>query len=421
MDDEGAEDEDEEDEVLAGIVLGGMVASHEMRNEARRRRYLVRRELLPNPSGDTPWQRLYASQSDRAFITTMGFDVATFDFLIDNGFASRWDAHPIHRVDVDGAGKPRLGRRSLDAEGALGLVLHWLSSSMRETSLQQIFAVTPATANRYLRTAVTVLLETVNRMPEAAISWPTSVLEFQALSDLITGLQPLLTGAFGAVDGLRVPVQVSSDEEIENATYSGWHHDHFINNVLTFSPEGVLIHAVLNAPGSWHDAKVAHDLYDLLLDGATPPGFYLVADTAFPRSTPAIRARIRTAVKSSDKLPTDPAERRKVAAVSRQLLSYRQSAEWGMRQLQGAFGRMRVPLPIDKADMRYSLLLLIMRMHQIRVRKVGISEIRNVYVPIWQEGDEMLELWSEWERMVFREVRRRDRVSKFHHISTEVE
>lgn len=103
-------------------------------------------------------------------------------------------------------------------------------------------------------------------------------------------------------------------------------------------------------------------------------------------------------------------------SVSRQLLSYRQSAEWGMREIRGSFGRLRVPLPADKVDMRQSLLQLVMRLHQVRVRRVGISHIRNVYVPIWQEGDEAGELWMLWERMLFREIRRRDRVSRFHHI-----
>ncbi len=238
---ENTEYESDEDAAAAAAIVGGLVEARLMRNEVRRRRYLTRKELLPNPREQTPWQALYASQSDRAFITTMGFDVAAFRYLLNGGFAHQWDTHPIERVDVDANGRPRLGRRSLDAAGALGLVLHWLSSSMRETSLQEIFALTPATANRYLRTAVDILISTTARLPDAAIRWPSSIAEFEEFSELITAQHPLLVGAFGVVDGLGIAVQVSEDEEVENSTYSGWRHDHVINNVLSFSPKGKLL------------------------------------------------------------------------------------------------------------------------------------------------------------------------------------
>ena len=56
-----------------------------------------------------------------------------------------------------------------------------------------------------------------------------------------------------------------------------------------------------------------------------------------------------------------------------------------MCQLEGAFGQLHVPLPINKVDLQFSLLHLVAKMHQLHVCKVGISEIQNVYVLIWQE------------------------------------
>ena len=109
---------------------------------------------------------------------------------------------------------------------------------MNETGLQQIFALTPITTNHYLHTAVSVLLKTVDHMPEASIVWPATVAKFQELSDLITSLHPLLISAFESVNGLCLPVQVSSDQKIENVTYSRQHHNHSINNVLVFLPKG---------------------------------------------------------------------------------------------------------------------------------------------------------------------------------------
>ncbi|OAX30606.1 hypothetical protein K503DRAFT_778108 [Rhizopogon vinicolor AM-OR11-026] len=80
----------------------------------------------------------------------MDFDVRTFGFILTSGFASQWYELPIARTDISSHGNPQPNRRSLDAGGALGLILHYLNSTMHETSLQQIFALIPATVSRYL-------------------------------------------------------------------------------------------------------------------------------------------------------------------------------------------------------------------------------------------------------------------------------
>jgi hypothetical protein len=89
-------DEEEEDEMdweltataVAAIVVGVLVACQqraEQRLECRL--YLMRAQLLPDPRRDRPWQVLYASKSDRAFITTMGFDTQTFEDILTTGFS----------------------------------------------------------------------------------------------------------------------------------------------------------------------------------------------------------------------------------------------------------------------------------------------------------------------------------------------
>jgi len=235
------EDDEEGDRPL--MALACLAASVEiMRLERARirnpsRLYLTRSNLLPNPRYGTPWQRLYASQSDRAFITTMGFDVATFHSIIAAGFGKKWYEVPIPRSDVRSR-EPRPNARSLDAEGVLGLVLHYLNSTMREISLQEIFALIPSTVSRYISFGLELLLQTLRAMPDAAIRWPKAPSEFERLNSLIVGRHPLLTGAFASIDGLKLPLQTSSNEDIENATYNGWLSEHFISSVLVYSPDG---------------------------------------------------------------------------------------------------------------------------------------------------------------------------------------
>ena len=158
--------------VLGALIIAGADEARQRRNERRRahRTYLVRGDLLPIPSIDTPWQVLYLAQNDRAFITTMGFDVQTFHYILEAGFATQWCTNPIPRGNVSPAAEPRINRRSLDPSGALGLVLHWLNSTMSEVSLMEIFALIPSTVSRYLRFSLDILLRVLQVMPERMLN-----------------------------------------------------------------------------------------------------------------------------------------------------------------------------------------------------------------------------------------------------------
>jgi hypothetical protein len=137
----------------------------------------------------------------------MGFDVRTFGFILTSGFASQWYETTVARSDVSPHGNPRPNRRSLDAGGALGLLLHYLNSTMHEISLQQIFALIPATVSRYVTSGLPILLHTLRSMPDATIQWPSGP-DFERCSALVVARHPLLEGAFGSIDGLKPAVTI---------------------------------------------------------------------------------------------------------------------------------------------------------------------------------------------------------------------
>ncbi|KAA8898225.1 hypothetical protein FN846DRAFT_783014, partial [Sphaerosporella brunnea] len=92
---------------------------------------------------------MFRRANDRAFITTMGFDTTAFKMLLER-FKRLWDTTPITWGDFNAeTAQIRLNKRSLDAAGALGLVLHYLDSTMAEYSFQQVFSSTPAVCSRY--------------------------------------------------------------------------------------------------------------------------------------------------------------------------------------------------------------------------------------------------------------------------------
>jgi len=193
----------------------------------------------------------------------MGVDTSTFRAILEAGFGGLWYSHAIPHTDTHTAGHGRAGRRSLDAEGGLGLVLHWLSSTMRQVSLQQIFALVPSTVSRYLRFGLSILIKVLRRMPSAAIAWPQGE-EFFKLSGYVSMQHPLLQGVFGSINGLNLPCQVSTDVEIENATFNGWLHGHFISSVIVFSPKGLCTSNYISVFGVHIPHRRDHHLSDKL-------------------------------------------------------------------------------------------------------------------------------------------------------------
>ena len=171
----------------------------------------------------------------------MCFDVVTFKFIIGSGFGERWLLRPIPHSDAHTGtlAKPCPGERLLDTDGALGLALHFLNSTMLESSLQQLFGLIPSTVSYYITFSLKILLETLRQMPDAVIQWPGTLEEFQSYSSIITAHHPQLHGAFVLIDGLNLMTETSDDVDIENATFNGWLSEHFISSIIVFALDGM--------------------------------------------------------------------------------------------------------------------------------------------------------------------------------------
>ncbi|KAG8686021.1 hypothetical protein FRC11_009655 [Ceratobasidium sp. 423] len=380
-------DDNEDMAILRFLRLRRQQANADHQPQDKKRHYLTRPELLPHPRTRSGWLSIYQSREDRAYIHVMGIDVATFDYLLDSGFREAWNTRPIKRTDTNQAGASRIAARSLDAAGGLGLALHFLCSTMSEVSLQIIFAIIPSTVSRYINFALDILLEVLEQIPEAHLSWPDRA-GMQRNSDIINSKHfgaEYLKGAFGFMDGLNLPVTASFVDAEQNANYNGWLHSHVVSNVIVFSPDGTIISAVVNAPGSWHDSNVARPIYTFLRD-KTPDGFFLIADSAFPRLGTGNMQKIKVPLKSGARIRGTPRERRKIKQESREVTIARQAVEWGMRALQGCFARLYMPLDTHNAEGRARLLQTCFRLHNVRTVRVEINQIRSVYMPVWNNG-----------------------------------
>ena len=67
-------------------------------------------------------------------------------------------------------------------------------------------------------------------------------------------------------------------------------------------------------------------------------------------------------------------------AFNRELLSYRQTAEWSMWSIQGSFGRLRMPLDCNDDVAHGDLIEICLQLHNLRTIKVGINQIHTVYM-----------------------------------------
>ena len=79
----------------------------------------------------------------------MGIDCVTFNYILSSGFAKHWNNSPIPCLDANAQSLPHIGGCSLDVEGALSLIYYFLTSTMLDTALQQIFALVLATVTHY--------------------------------------------------------------------------------------------------------------------------------------------------------------------------------------------------------------------------------------------------------------------------------
>jgi hypothetical protein len=227
-----------------------------------------------------------------------------------------------------------------------------------------------------LQVGIGALIKILSGIKEAKVKWPTRV-EMTRLAALVHDREPLLEHTFGFVDGLNLPVEEPQSVNKQNANYNGWKSACFASNVLAYSSTGKVIFAAINYPGSWHDAEVARYLYSRLRN-RTPDGYNILADSAFPASKKR-QGKILVVKKeeSFDRI-NDPVELYRKRRLNNAVVRQRQAAEWGMRSIQGAWARVKLPLP-ENDKYRASVLKLVVLLHNYRAEFVGLNQIHIVF------------------------------------------
>jgi hypothetical protein len=341
---------------LSAIICALILLKRQIRN----RLYITNRILL-EPSR-SPYQRLLANGDDSHFIHLMGVSVEVFRDLLKL-------ITPL--FDVKDTGRPR----RLNPAASLGLALHYLNSTMRQKSLQLIFAAGPATLSRTLNETLDKLLTVLKTMHDARVRWPSKK-QCEKYAAMVHAREERLENVFGFVDGVYFYVQEPDDPDYQRSLYNAWkQHTTTCANVFCFIASGEIAFAAFNCPGSWHDSRTAEPLYNMLRYHTDEP-FCVVADSAFSRLDDLNRKIIKP-LRIGERF-RDNEHRRTCEAISAAVVNVRQAAEWGMRALQGSFSRLLTRLDVDEQK-RGRVIEICIHLYNLRCRRVGLNQIRNVF------------------------------------------
>jgi hypothetical protein len=148
--------------------------------------------------------------------------------------------------------------------------------------------------------------------------------------------------------------------------------------------------------GSWHDARVAEPIFELLKnDARVPPPYRMLADVGFKMKQ--LQPHKLIVPRSKDQWSNNRRLRAEQKEAQACVVRARQAVEWGNRALQGSFTRLRGRLPASKSQ-RKVILLLACLLYNVRVRCVGLNQIRTVYLEPLQvereEGDRVAQFYG---------------------------
>ena len=364
------------------------------RNRKRRERYaelsyeqkIRRTRKVPRiatlPPCKSSWAYLYGSDNVQGFITVTGIDPPSFRKLLHK-FSTLFHSHSPYALE-DGnirpisPGQNRPGRpRKITADACLGMTLFWTRTTCYYWTIAGFFGLTGSPCELWLRFGKRMLLQVLRNRDDSKIKMPSE----QKVAKYIGSIGQLYNGLSDVAyvgDGLKILVEKSGDNAKQNAFYNGWKCDHFITNLFLFAPDGTVIAAILNCPGSVHDSELAKmgvpSIYQKLEDHYDKYGAKCVMDSAFAGSgRPCI---IKSIPRERIGMVSETDEE---ALIYEQSLSVRQAAEWGMRALQGSMPRLKARWHFEEKDERLIGLTMITHLYNFKANNMDLNQIRSVY------------------------------------------
>jgi hypothetical protein len=147
-------------------------------------------------------------------------------------------------------------KRNVQLEDYFGLVLVWTQTRGALNVLQLVFGLTYTNLSVYLRFGICLLIEAFHDNPLVQVCLPSQE-EINNYKAAFGEQHLLLHDCWAIMDGLKLYLQQSGNMEIQEQFCNGWTHDHYVTSVFCFCPDGTILIAFFNVPGSVHNSQVA--------------------------------------------------------------------------------------------------------------------------------------------------------------------
>ena len=245
-------------------------------------------------------------------------------------------------------------RRQLTPKLGLALVLRYLATRTESSDACAAFGLLPSTFSKYLRHGMKILNEVLLEIPEASFQVPTrSDMEYYAsvVEELSGGL---VKNIWGAVDGIVLDFESSSDPIVEGNNYNGYKGKAAKKLVCAFAPDGSICGACWG-DGSRGDSLVFTPIFMQLriLQVHNTDKIKLVGDSAFGHTDMCFRA-----VKEN-------ADSRAHLRMCRRIRNF---SEIGLGSISRSMRRLQCSLPSDDETMVDLVIEVCIRLTNYRVR-----------------------------------------------------
>lgn len=317
------------------------------------------------PPDASAWRRILAADDDRAFVQFFAIPGAVFHVLA----AGMAEKLPQVRGPA--------GR--LSPADKTALCLRYMTTRHHQHALQLDFGVSQVTISRTLAEGLPALISVMSGMSEAQVRLPTEA-QMEEYATAIIGAEPppYPCHPFAFLDGTYCETEVPQQYALNRSMYNGYKRAHCVNNQLVFAPDGTILWCRLNAPGTHTDLRMVPPLFDILADSTLVPKKYsILADGGY--HAPYMKYKLLTPLRENESLGHDLAEAIRMVRMSAWITRRRSAAEWGMRSFKYTFVRLLKRLP-NNVVRRRELLVSAVMLYNLRVRTLGASEIRTVYM-----------------------------------------
>ena len=308
--------------IAIASIYGGILAFNQMR--VRRK---LKRKAIVAPS-NSPLRFLIKHGEDGDFLEILGFDRSSFKALVK--YLEAMD--PTSEVNL--RGRPL----SLSYVDQIATTLLYLGSQMAIKHLCLITGGTPSVISRTINRMLPIITHALQFHPDARIKFPSQD-DARRFAKLVEQREPTIKDVIAFIDGVHLSCQCSSDPIEQARYYNGFIADTCVNNVFMFSPEGKIVSAAINFPGSSHDCDVSRRMTAKILDKLS--NWKCCVDQGFPRSGefydilvgPISRRRLSKLTPIGQALLLQRSDR---------YVSLRQASEWASEGSL-AFSRVKVP------------------------------------------------------------------------------